>query len=44
MVFLSKGSKQDLQHIATELEIKNVGNLRVIELKNAIVAADGYEE
>lgn len=44
MTFLSKGIKQYLQHVAIELGIQGVQNLRVIELKNAIVAIDGYEE
>lgn len=44
MAFLAKGNKKDLQVLASELGIQDVENLKVLELKNAILKVDGYEE
>lgn len=43
IAFLSKCIKQDLQYVTTELGIQDAENLRIIKLKNAIVANDEYE-
>ena len=44
MAFLGKGTKSDLQHVAMELGIQATENLKVIELKNAIITPTNYEE
>lgn len=44
MVFLSKGIKQDLQHVATDVGFQVEENLKIIKLNNPIGAVDGFEE
>ncbi|GFW69437.1 hypothetical protein TNCV_487861 [Trichonephila clavipes] len=44
MAFLGKGSKVDLQYMATEMGVEDVLGLRVFELRDAILNSEYFDE
>ncbi|GFW09067.1 uncharacterized protein TNCV_3081591 [Trichonephila clavipes] len=44
MAFLEKGSKVDLQYMATEMGVENVLGMRVFELRDAILNSEYFDE
>ncbi|GFW45805.1 retrovirus-related Pol polyprotein from transposon 297 [Trichonephila clavipes] len=44
MAFLGKGSKVDLQYMATEMGVEDVLGLKVMELRRAIVNSKNFDE
>ncbi|GFT68148.1 hypothetical protein TNCV_372871 [Trichonephila clavipes] len=44
MAFLEKGSKVDLQYIATEMRVEDVLGMRVFELRDAILNSEYFNE
>ncbi|GFW16196.1 hypothetical protein TNCV_4263611 [Trichonephila clavipes] len=44
MAFLEKGSKVDLQYMATEMGVEDVLGMRVFELRDAILKSKYFDE
>ncbi|GFW07339.1 hypothetical protein TNCV_865111 [Trichonephila clavipes] len=44
MAFLGKGSKVDLQYMATEMGVEDVLGMRVFELRDAILNSEYFDE
>ncbi|GFU48907.1 hypothetical protein TNCV_3209111 [Trichonephila clavipes] len=44
MAFLGKGSKVDLQYMATEMGVEDVPGMRVFELRDAILNSEYFDE
>ncbi|GFX87539.1 hypothetical protein TNCV_1330711 [Trichonephila clavipes] len=44
MAFLGKGSKVDLQYMATEMGVEDVLGMRVFELRDAVLKSEYFDE